>query len=214
MRAVILGLAAVLVLSGCSGDDPEIAPESVEGEDPATSTDSGSAPATQGVQENATPPAEVENTGPKSLRFEQTFALTVTHVKAGTQRLNFDPNCVGFGKDQVWLMQNGTIHATWSSNGPFANRMTLDVRDIALMATNNGTTSPGALEFGRFQTVPNALLGLWFIVQPTDDGVVAKQPVELTIAFNYLGHPDLKTVVEPCVYAAAFEDERRSEAAE
>jgi hypothetical protein len=214
MRLVLVALAGMLILSGCAGS-PRAAPQQADlGPTEVPEDGTATTTATAGAPAEEAPPTEVEDSGPKSLFFEGTFSLTVTHAYIpsaapgqGQQRYNLDPNCVGFGKDQVWLMLNGTAEATWSNPGPFAQKMTLDIRDIALMATNNGTASPSVLEYGRFQTVPNALLGLWFIVQPTDPGVVVQQPVSLHIAFHYLGVPDLKTVVEPCVYTAAFEDE-------
>lgn len=214
MRAGLVALAVFIAIAGCAGESPA-APQDVPTDEagipvePSASAQDGSADAPV-----AEVPAEQEDTGPKSLHFEQTFSLMLTHVyipSAGVgqqERINQDPNCVGFGKDQVWLILNGTAEATWSNPGPFAQKMTVDLRDVGPLATNNGSASPSRLDFGRFQTVPNALLGLWIIVQPTDPGVVVQQPVSLTISFNYLGHPDVKTVLEPCVYrTASFEDE-------
>ena len=216
MRAGLVALAGLLVLSGCAGDTPA-APKEAETGDDGLPVEPSASETTQGSDTPAPEaPVEQEATGPKSLHFEQTFALTITHLHVPStgapgvnqERVNQDPNCVGFGKDQVWLILNGTAEATWSNPGPFAGKMTVDLRDVGPLATNNGSASPSRLEFGRFQTVPNALLGLWFIVQPTDAGIVVQQPLSLTISFNYLGVSDLKTVVEPCVYrTATFEDE-------
>ena len=64
---------------------------------------------------------------------------------------------------------------------------TVDLRDVGPLQTNNGSASPSVLEFGRYQTVPNALLGLWFIVQPTDQGVVLQQPVTFSLGQNERG---------------------------
>ncbi len=222
MRAGLVALAVLIAIAGCAGDSPAV-PQGVQPDEdrvpvePSASTQGESADAPV-----AETPVEQENTGPKSLHFEQTFSLTITHAyvpapptgvpySPNHDRVNQDPNCVGFGKDQVWLILNGTAEATWSSPGPFAGQMTVDLRDVGPLATNNGSASPSRLEFGRFQTVPNALLGLWVIVQPTDPGVVVQQPLSLTISFNYLGSPDVKAVVEPCVYRTAFEEEAAME---
>lgn len=220
MRTMLVAVAGVLLLAGCAGGGP-VEPRSLDSGPPASASGGPSDEPGGGEEAAPPPPEEVTDTGPKALHFDNTFSLTVTHVHlpgSGTNpglsqtRINQDPNCVGFGKDQVWLILNGTAEATWSNPGPFASKMTVDIRDVALMATNNGSVSPAVLEFGRFQTVPNALLGLWFIVQPTDAGVVAQQAVTLRISFNYLGVPDLKTVVEPCVYTTTFqEDQVRNE---
>jgi hypothetical protein len=219
MRVPTVAVVTLAILvSGCASEEANIGPAGDNGAAPGGNPATGQ-PASASEDQprlNASTATEVEDTGPKALRFDETFQLTLTHVHipsttspTGGTRFNFDKNCVGFGKDQVWLMLNGTAEATWTATGAFAQRMTVDVRDIGLMATNNGSASPSVLEFGRFQTVPNALLGLWFIVQPTDPGVVAGQTVSLHIAFNYLGRPNLETTVQGCVYSAAFEDETK-----
>lgn len=111
-----------------------------------------------------------------------------------------EPNCVSFGKTQVWLVFNGTAEVKWNANGPFASRMKVDIRDVGLVASNGGSTSPSVLQFGRFHAVPNAALGLIFAVQPADTGVVVQQTATLSLSFNYLGRPDLKTELVPCAY--------------
>lgn len=100
----------------------------------------------------------------------------------------------------MWLVFNGTAEVKWNANGPFASRMKVDIRDVGLVASNGGSTSPSVLQFGRFHAVPNAALGLIFAVQPADTGVVVQQTATLSLSFNYLGRPDLKTELVPCAY--------------
>lgn len=210
MRSTVLGLGLALVLAGCSGGPSEaelVAEGGKEHEPDPGAARQGPAPET-GADEP--PPEEVVDTGPRALHFEGEFQLMLTHVfveGANGFRLNTEKNCVSFGKNQVWLVLNGTAEATWTPSGPFASRMTIDVRDVGPVATNNGSASPSLLSFGRFHAVPNAALGLIFVVQPSDSGAVYQQQVKLRLSFNYLGNPELETKLVPCVYQTAFEEE-------
>jgi hypothetical protein len=203
-------LLVSIIVSGCvgAGSGQEAAANS-----PLAPTTSSAGPASGPSTSAAANATSDQDTRSKALHFEQSFQLKVTHVNAPNgDRFNTDPNCVSFGKDQVWLITNGTAEATWSPTSVFASKMTLDVRDIGLMATNKGATSPTTLQYGPFQTVPNALLGLLFVVQPTDPGVVYGQAVALKLSFDYFGKQDLETQVVPCVYKTAAQAETEGRA--
>lgn len=203
MRVAPWGLAVMLAFAGCAGrssGDPAAAPTS------HGTVDAGPADASSGASANASLPPTIDETGPRTLHFEGTFQLLVTHAygtnatSSANHRLNLDANCVTFGKTQVWLVTNGTATATWTPSSPLAARMVVQVRDVGLVATNGGATSPTVLPYGPFHAAPNAALGFLFVVQPADTGVVVKQAVTLTLSFDYLGKPELKTQVVPCTY--------------
>jgi hypothetical protein len=153
---------------------------------------------------NESIPPAAEDRGPAVRQYTGTMRLTVTQVLAGTSRINTEPNCMKFGKGTVWLVFNGTAEAVWSPVSQFAERLEVEIWDgggQGRLATNDGSTSPSVLDYGQFRITQASTLGLAFVVQPSDNGAVVQQSVELTVSFNYVGRPDLSPQPVPCVYA-------------
>ncbi len=154
--------------------------------------------------ENATlPPPAVEAPGPAIRHFDQTFDLTLTGGKISVQslQLNFENNCVNFGKGSVWLVFNGTATATWASTSQLDQQLAIQIWDgggQALLYDSPGAASPATMEYGQFRITQATTLGFAFIVQPMPNTVVAKLPVKLQIVFDYLGREDPGARAIPC----------------
>lgn len=197
MRAEPWLTAVVVLLAGCvGGSDPDaIGPEGL-GEEP---TDEDVA---ADQRENDTLPPEARETGPSVLHYTGEFQLTLTQAFAGSQRTNLDNNCVNFEKGSVWLIFNGTATATWNAQSPFAQRVGVELWDgggQGLLAGNTGSASPSVVEFGQFRITQASTLGLSFVIQTVDPGVVAEQAVTLAMDFNYVGQPELPAKAIPCI---------------
>lgn len=205
MRAEPWLVAVVVLLAGCvGGSEPDaIVPEGFDQE----TTDEDAA-ADQG--ENDTLPPEARDTGPSVLHYTGEFQLTLTQAFAGSQRTNLDNNCVNFQKGSVWLIFNGTATATWNAQSPFAERVGVELWDgggQGLLAGNTGSSSPSVVEFGQFRITQASTLGLSFVIQTVDPGVVAEQAVTLAIDFNYVGRSELPAKAIPCIRLDSISEE-------